>query len=175
MSLSHIDTLRILFPTFSYPYESRFLKYFQPQHSDEQNSHSHAITKSKSGIMRIDLAKIRLGKDIRTSIMIKNLPQFLSYDEISDSLGISNYINYMYIPTMSNCPSKILGFAFVNVIKPIYIIDIIEIMQSKKHSFPFILDKNPEVCYAKIQGKDALVQTFEKFNQHSSLTFNHTY
>ena len=166
MSYSPINTLRILFPTFSYPYESRFLKYFQPDHSTN-NTNPSTSARPKSGIMRIDLTKIILGKDIRTSIMIKNLPQFLTYDEISDSLGISNYINYMYIPTMSNCPNKILGFAFVNVIKPIYIINIIEIMQSKKHSFPFILDKNPEICYAKIQGKDALVQTFEKFNQHS--------
>jgi hypothetical protein len=169
MSYSPINTLRILFPTFSYPYESRFLKYFQSDHFTTNTNASVAVssTRPKSGIMRIDLTKIKLGKDIRTSIMIKNLPQFLTYDEISDSLGISSYINYMYIPTMSNCPNKILGFAFVNVIKPIYIINIIEIMQSKKHSFPFILDKNPEICYAKIQGKDALVQTFEKFNQHS--------
>jgi RNA recognition motif-containing protein len=169
MSYSPINTLRILFPAFSYPYESRFLKYFQSDHFTTNTNASAAVssTRPKSGIMRIDLTKIKLGKDIRTSIMIKNLPQFLTYDEISDSLGISSYINYMYIPTMSNCPNKILGFAFVNVIKPIYIINIIEIMQSKKHSFPFILDKNPEICYAKIQGKDALVQTFEKFNQHS--------
>lgn len=173
MSHLHINNiLRILFPSFSNPYESRFLKCF---HQDQPLHCSHPLPKPKSGIMRIDLTKIQLGKDNRTSIMIKNLPQFLSYHEISDSLGISHFINYMYVPTMSNCPDKILGFAFVNVIKPIYILEIIKILQSKKHSFPFILDKNPEICYAKIQGKDALVRTFEKFNQHPPMLFNSTH
>ena len=156
MSQSKTDILRLIFPKYSYPFQSRFIKDFQ-QSKPNTTSKNKRSKNNQSKFMKIDITKIHSGKDERTTVMIKNLPQFLSYENLSDTLGISEYINYIYTPTMTNCPGKILGFAFVNVIKPIYIIDVINILQKK---LSFNLNKTIEICYSKIQGKDALIKTF---------------
>lgn len=161
MSHPKIDILRLLFPNFSYPFQSRFLQDFQ-QESPKTTSKQKRVKKSKSKFMKLDISKIRTGNDNRTTLMIKNLPQFLSYENLSETLGISEYIDYIYIPTMNDCPEKILGFAFVNVIKPSYIIDVIDTIQKKES---VLLNKSLEICYSKIQGKDALEKSFGEFKK----------
>ena len=100
------------------------------------------------------------GKDKRTTIMIKNLPRYLKYENISSILLLENYINYLYIPIDSNS-GNILGFAFVNMKKYYNILDFLNFFEGKWK----ILNSNGsnkkyEICYSSVQGVKILKKTF---------------
>ena len=69
--------LKLLFCGFSYPQESRFIKIFNGNKSiPKLNSN-----KKKEKSLNIEPINIINGKDKRTSIIIKNLPNDISKDD----------------------------------------------------------------------------------------------
>ncbi|KAB8237861.1 putative meiosis protein MEI2 [Aspergillus alliaceus] len=116
----------------------------------------------------VDIERIRLGLDVRTTIMLRNIPNKIDQTmlkAIVDETSHGKYdFMYLRIDFANNCN---VGYAFINFEDPIDIIDVIR----KRASWPncFNSDKVAEVSYATIQGKDCLVQKF----RNSSVMLEH--
>lgn len=115
---------------------------------------------------KIDINNILNGKEKRTSIMIKNIPIKYSIDdfikEINIKMGfddINNYKTYdwIYLPISNNNNNKNLGYAFINFINPLCIIEFynkfigLKWKNNNGH-------KECQISYAKYQGKNELNQ-----------------
>lgn len=143
--------IRFLYPQYSFPMESRFTGFFNEDNTKKQ--------KKRAMLINIDLIKI--GKDKRTTVMIKNIPNGLNHKNLLEELEIVQFVNYFYIPYNDN-NTKILGFAFLNVKNYKYIIDIIDKITKHDNICTKGQNKHCEICYANIQGIRALIKTFGK-------------
>ncbi|KAH3143404.1 hypothetical protein KXW18_009398 [Aspergillus fumigatus] len=135
----------------------------------------------------VDIERIRLGLDVRTTIMLRNIPNKIDQTmlkAIVDETSHGKYdFMYLRIDFANNCN---VGYAFINFEDPIDIIDFVKTRAGrswyKTHlpSLPtyadhqsirncFNSDKVAEVSYATIQGKDCLIQKF----RNSSVMLEH--
>ena len=142
-----------LFPKFTQPKQSRFLKFFSSlSHNNNHNKQFNEYS--------ISIVKIENGEDKRTSVIIKNIPNTLNKENIKQILeGIGN-INYLYLP-FDKVMNRNLGFAFVNVVNYKNIIN----LYNRLKEFKFQNDefKNIiEINYSKVQGKNNLSKMFAK-------------
>lgn len=108
----------------------------------------------------VDIAKIESGLDVRTTLMIRNVPNRLNWEdfkEILDETSFGEYdFSYLRTDFGNNCN---VGYAFVNFTRPEYIIGFFH--QRVGHLWPKSnSDKILEVSYATIQGQDCLIQKF---------------
>ena len=142
-----------LFPKFSKPKESRFLNFF----STLSNKNKHYLHFNQYSI---SMEKIENGEDKRTSVIIKNLPNTLTKEDLKSILeGIGN-INYLYLP-FDKIMNKNLGLAYVNVVNYKNIINLYHRM--KDYKFESVkTGKSVEIYYSKVQGKSSLSKMFAK-------------
>ncbi|PYH66051.1 meiosis protein MEI2 [Aspergillus vadensis CBS 113365] len=117
----------------------------------------------------VDIERIRLGLDVRTTIMLRNIPNKIDQamlKAIVDETSHGKYdFMYLRIDFANNCN---VGYAFINFEDPIDIIDFINARAGRTWNC-FNSDKVAEVSYATIQGKDCLVQKF----RNSSVMLEH--
>ena len=117
----------------------------------------------------VDVERIRHGLDVRTTIMLRNIPNKIDQQmlkEIVDETSGGKYdFMYLRIDFANNCN---VGYAFINFEDPYYIIDFVEARAGFRWN-RFNSDKVAEVSYATIQGKDCLVQKF----RNSSVMLEH--
>ncbi|GMH15078.1 hypothetical protein Nepgr_016919 [Nepenthes gracilis] len=113
----------------------------------------------------LDLDRILRGEDNRTTLMIKNIPNkytskmlMAAIDEVHR--GTYDFV-YLPIDFKNKCN---IGYAFINMISPSYIIPLNETFNGKKWE-KFNSEKVASLAYARIQGKQALIAHF----QNSSL------
>ena len=110
----------------------------------------------------INLLDILQCKDLRTTLMIKNIPNkytIVSFlDEINEYFKNTYDIFYLPIDYINKCN---LGFAFINFVEPLHIILFYELYKGKKWK-KFNSEKICELLYAKLQGKKELISHFEK-------------
>ena len=110
----------------------------------------------------INLMDIIQCKDLRTTIMIKNIPNKYSIslflEEINDNFKNTYDIFYLPIDYINKCN---LGFAFINFVEPFHIILFYELYRGKKWK-KYNSDKVCELLYAKYQGRKELISHFEK-------------
>jgi len=145
--------LKFLFPKFSHPKESRFLKFF----SCISNKKRHF---KYSNQLSICLEKIKNGEDKRTSIIIKNIPTTITKEYIKKILeGIGN-INYFYLP-FDKIMNRNLGFAYINVVNYKSILNLYKRLTEYNFENHQLIEPI-EICYSKIQGKNGLSQMFSK-------------
>ena len=110
----------------------------------------------------INLMDILQCRDLRTTLMIKNIPN--KYTISSFLKEINNYfkntydIFYLPIDYINKCN---LGFAFINFVEPFHIILFYDLYYGKKWK-KFNSDKICELLYAKFQGRKELISHFEK-------------
>ena len=97
--------LIFIFPYFSQPKESRFIKTFEID-----NNYNNKTKKQGKKGMEIIPDKIISKVENRTSILLKNIPQSLTKESILNMIYIHNYIDYIYIPC--NEKNKILVLFF---------------------------------------------------------------
>ncbi len=142
-----------LFPKFTQPKQSRFLKFFSSlSHNHKDNIQFNHYS--------ISLEKIENGEDKRTSVIIKNIPNTLNKEKIKQILeGVGN-INYLYLP-FDKVMNRNLGFAFINVVNYKNIINLYH--RLKEYNFENDEYKNSiEINYSKVQGKNNLSNMFAK-------------
>ena len=136
---------------FQYPSESRFKEFFT-QHK----------AKKKRKTMKVNPKNVNLGLDKRTSIIIKNIPDYISDDQFrSIILNLNKNIDFFYVP--SNIKTrKNLRVAFVNVLESKQIVPIYMGLYKMKfvYNSPNI---EMEICYSKVQGKEQLMRRFFPF------------
>ncbi|PYH98926.1 putative meiosis protein MEI2 [Aspergillus ellipticus CBS 707.79] len=117
----------------------------------------------------VDIERIRLGLDVRTTIMLRNIPNKIDQTmlkAIVDETSHGKYdFMYLRIDFANNCN---VGYAFINFEDPIDIIDFVNARSGRTWNC-FNSDKVAEVSYATIQGKDCLVQKF----RNSSVMLEH--
>ena len=110
----------------------------------------------------INLIDILKGKDLRTTLMIKNIPNKYTIstflEEINGNFKDTYDIFYLPIDYINKCN---LGFAFINFVEPLHIIYFYELYTGKRWK-KFNSDKICELLYAKFQGKKELIAHFEK-------------
>lgn len=136
---------------FKYPSESRFKEFFS------QNK-----VKKRRKTMMVNPKNALLGLDKRTSIIIKNIPDYISDEQFKNIvLSFSKEINFFYIPTNVKT-RKNLRVAFVNVLEYKQIVPIY--MGLYKMKFVYISPNTEmEICYSKVQGKEQLFRRFFPF------------
>ncbi|KAE8339352.1 hypothetical protein BDV24DRAFT_152897 [Aspergillus arachidicola] len=111
----------------------------------------------------VDIERIRLGLDVRTTIMLRNIPNKIDQTmlkAIVDETSHGKYdFMYLRIDFANNCN---VGYAFINFE------DFVNVRAGRTWNC-FNSDKVAEVSYATIQGKDCLVQKF----RNSSVMLEH--
>ena len=117
----------------------------------------------------VDIERIRQGLDVRTTIMLRNIPNKIDQamlKEIVDETSQGKYdFMYLRIDFANNCN---VGYAFINFEDPYFITDFVKARAGHRWN-RFNSDKVAEVSYATIQGKDCLVQKF----RNSSVMLEH--
>ncbi|KFY64493.1 hypothetical protein V496_03221 [Pseudogymnoascus sp. VKM F-4515 (FW-2607)] len=108
----------------------------------------------------VDVNRIRQGLDVRTTIMLRNIPNKVDQKMLKGiidetSFGFYDFM-YLRIDFANNCN---VGYAFINFEDPWHIIDFVEARAGQRWN-RYNSDKVAEVSYATIQGKDCLVQKF---------------
>ncbi|KAI9891320.1 MAG: hypothetical protein M1814_002833 [Vezdaea aestivalis] len=108
----------------------------------------------------VDIDRILEGKDVRTTIMLRNIPNRLDQPMLKamiDQTSFGKYdFMYLRIDFANNCN---VGYAFINFEDPMYIVDFIKDRAGMRWNV-FNSDKVAEVSYATIQGSDCLVNKF---------------
>ncbi|KFY22567.1 hypothetical protein V491_02762 [Pseudogymnoascus sp. VKM F-3775] len=117
----------------------------------------------------VDVDRIRQGLDVRTTIMLRNIPNKIDQEMLKgiiDETSFGSYdFMYLRIDFANNCN---VGYAFINFEDPWHIIDFVEARAGQRWN-RYNSDKVAEVSYATIQGKDCLVQKF----RNSSVMLEH--
>lgn len=129
---------------------------------------------------RINIANIQSGNDYRTSIMVKNIPnkytQTMVLAEINQQFSGTYDFFYLPIDFQNHCN---IGYAFINFRDPLTIPHFFEVFNERRWS-QFNSKKICGVAYARIQGRETLIQRFEKSSimemekECRPVLFNHT-
>ncbi|KAK8848828.1 RNA recognition motif 2-domain-containing protein [Apiospora arundinis] len=118
-------------------------------HGNTSGQHNH-----------VDISRIREGIDVRTTIMLRNIPNKVDQamlKRIVDESSWGKYdFMYLRIDFANDCN---VGYAFINFVDPLDIIDFVRARGNQRWNC-FKSDKVAEISYATIQGKDCLVQKF---------------
>ena len=156
--------LKLLFSGFSFPKESRFIKLFSQESSESEENSSQKSKYNKS--LNIKSVNIESGRDKRTTIIIKNLPNDISKEELKNIIEPLGNINFIYIPLLIKNKNKLtnnLPCAYINVINYKSILKIIEKFGQMKRLSVSNTQKdfsNVEIFYSGTQGKNALINRF---------------
>ena len=140
------------------------------------NTNSNENNKDNS-IYCIKIEDIINGKDKRTSVRIMNVPIKFTADDLIKKIDLTmgfdekiNFRNYdlFYLPMSKNNP-KNLGYAFINFIHPLCIIDFYNKLTGLKWKNEH---KECQISYAKFQGKEELIEhLFETSGDEKKVSF----
>lgn len=124
-------------------------------------------TQSRDPKFDLDLDRIQSRDDDRTTLMIKNIPN--KYDQEMLLSAVNKYHNglydFFYLPIDFKNKCNV-GYAFINFIDPISIPEFYKEFNNKKWE-KFNSEKVCQIAYARIQGKESMVEHFK----NSSLLF----
>ena len=102
---------------------------------------------------KINLENIILGKDKRTTLMIRNIPNKYTLHNLVDEISLSFLGKYDYINLPIDYERKLnLGYAFINFVDPLHIVLFFDNYNHKKW-LKYRSDKKIELNYAEKQGK----------------------
>ncbi|KAL0353965.1 UNVERIFIED_CONTAM: protein MEI2-like 2 [Sesamum angustifolium] len=114
---------------------------------------------------QLDLDKIINGEDVRTTLMIKNIPNKYTSKMLLAAIDETHKGTYDFLYLPIDFKNKCnVGYAFINMVAPSHIITFYEAFNGKKWE-KFNSEKVASLAYARIQGKTALISHF----QNSSL------
>jgi len=104
--------------------------------------------------------------------MIKNIPNKYTQTMLLETFDReqANLYNFFYLPIdfKNQCN---MGYAFLNFIHPIYIVEFFRRYDSKKWEC-FNSDKICKIAYGRMQGKKDLENNFSNMNVNSTLSNN---
>ncbi|PNS15561.1 hypothetical protein CAC42_820 [Sphaceloma murrayae] len=108
----------------------------------------------------VDMYAIEQGLDVRTTVMLRNIPNRFGYHDVKYILDQSSrgHFDFLYV-RMDFANACNVGYAFVNFVRPELIVPFIKARVGKP--WPGIpTDKICAISYATIQGQDCLIQKF---------------
>ena len=110
----------------------------------------------------INIENIMKGLDNRTTVMIRHIPNRYTYQNLEEEINLicKDKYDFLYLPIDSenNCN---LGYAFINFINPLHIVQFYITFKSRKWLL-FNSLKECDLSFAKFQGKTELKSNFEK-------------
>jgi hypothetical protein len=155
------DILSLTYPQLCYKSNNKFDN-ASILSSTPSSLYSHPYKQDFNIKNTIILENIIRGIDKRTTLMIRHIPNKYTLKTITEEINqkFKNKYDVFYLPIdyNNNCN---LGFAFINFINPLHIVDFYETFRGKKWK-RFLSEKRCELAYAKIQGKHNLMIHFEK-------------
>lgn len=158
-SPSYVSTARETSTTVTKPPES-----FTPPKKGYK-SEGKSRTRDDKHQFALDISQVRSGEERRTTLMIKNIPNKYSQKMLLTAVDVNHKGRYDFFYLPIDFKNKCnVGYAFINFIKPIYILDFYEEFNNKKWE-RFNSEKVCEITFARIQGKNSLISHF----QNSSL------
>lgn len=102
---------------------------------------------------KINLDNIIIGKDKRTTLMLRNIPNKYTLNNIVDEIGCAFWGKYDCINLPIDYETKLnLGYAFINFTDPMHIIHFFSKFHMKKWS-RYKSEKKMDMTYADKQGK----------------------
>lgn len=118
-----------------------------------------------SGRFVLDIEKVFRGEDVRTALMIRNIPNKYNQKMLVAALEENHkgHFDFLYLPIDFKNKCNV-GYAFINFIEPRYIPGFYQEFHGKKW-YRFNSEKICCITYARIQGKGNLIAHF----QNSSL------
>ena len=144
-----------------FPYDNRS----REQHRMSKRGGGESFKSKKKSHFSLNLQNIAEGKDTKTTVMIRNIPnkytQKMLLAEVDTEL--QGKYNFFYLPIDFKNQCNV-GYAFINLTDPLWILKLNEKFNGKRWSH-FNSGKICEITYARIQGKEALVAHF----RHSTL------
>ena len=154
--------LKLLFSGYGSPKESRFVKYFNSNKIEQKKNPTKRSQKS----LNIEPEDIINGKDKRTTIILKNLPNDICKEDLKSVIEPLGNINFIYIPLLIKNKNNLnLPCAYVNVINYKTILKIVDKFKEIKDSKKLYNDKNllnVDIFYSGTQGKHALINRFSQ-------------
>ncbi|KAK3137795.1 hypothetical protein QOZ80_5BG0457330 [Eleusine coracana subsp. coracana] len=113
----------------------------------------------------LDIDRIAKGEDLRTTLMIKNIPNKYNCKLLLAVIDENHRGTYDFIYLPIDFKNKCnVGYAFINMTDPQHIIPFYKTFNGKKWE-KFNSEKVASLAYARIQGRSALISHF----QNSSL------
>lgn len=109
---------------------------------------------------KVDYDRITRGLDMRTTIMIKNIPNKFTQQMLQEYIDATNSKTYDFLYLRIDFRNRCnVGYAFVNFIDPISIVTFGQARVGTKWN-RFHSDKICDISYANIQGKECLIEKF---------------
>jgi RNA recognition motif-containing protein len=132
--------------------------------SETRKHRSYSIEEDRSKFSLV-VNKVRSGEDMRTTLMIKNIPNKYNQKMLLSAVDERHKGTYDFFYLPIDFKNKCnVGYAFINFLQPEYIIPFYEEFNNKKWE-KFNSEKVCDLTYARIQGKISLIAHF----QNSSL------
>jgi hypothetical protein len=115
---------------------------------------------SENNKYEIDLDRIANGHDLRTTCMIKNIPNKYTQQMLIEFLNDTHKGRYDFIYLRMDFKNKCnVGYAFINFVSPLDILSFANRMLGRRWP-KFNSEKVCALAYARIQGKSALIDKF---------------
>lgn len=143
-------------------------KNFSPNHGSNQNDYDKfRDSEDYSEMFDLNITKILSKDDLRTTLMIKNIPNKYNQDMLLKAVNKNHdgLFDFLYLPIDFKNKCNV-GYAFINFRDPLSIPSFYEEFNNKKWK-KFNSEKVCQISYARIQGKYAMVEHFK----NSSLLF----
>jgi len=137
---------------------------YMQQRSDSWNGpcYSHNNSPRRSPIpspQAVEVWKIANGQDVRTTVMLRNIPNRMDCWQLKEILDVTSYGHYDFSYLRIDFEKGTnVGYAFVNFADPMNIIPFVEHWSGQRWQA-----NNPrlvELSYATVQGYDCLVEKF---------------
>jgi hypothetical protein len=115
----------------------------------------------RDGLNRVDRDRIQQGMDVRTTIMLRNIPNkmdWLALKTLLEKVCGGSY-DFIYLRIDFDTASNV-GYAFINFTNTDGLIGMINFVESNPSWGAYRSSKRAEISYATIQGKEALIQKF---------------
>ncbi|KDR75806.1 hypothetical protein GALMADRAFT_226457 [Galerina marginata CBS 339.88] len=128
---------------------------------DPSNSAANAAASGQHERNQLNLARIEEGVDTRTTVMIKNIPNKMSDEDLTLYIGkvCPRRIDFLYL-RMDFKNGCNVGYAFVNFINVEDLLHFAKERLGAKWNM-FSSEKVLQMSYANYQGKEALIEKFK--------------
>ena len=121
------------------------------KNTKNNNTNNNKINEKQK--QKIDIIEIISGKDKRTTLMLRNIPNKYKLDDLVKEIDKSFWGKYDYINLPIDYERKLnLGYAFINFVDPLHIILFYETYHNKRW-MRYKSDKKMDMAYADKQGK----------------------
>lgn len=138
------------------------MREYQNHQKLKKNYSDHSSLNMDSVYYEIDIEKIKNAEDLRTCVMVRNIPNKYTQNAFISEVN-KNHVgqyDFVYLP-IDFANDANIGYAFINFVHPLFILDFF----TEFHGSKWQRYKSPKICeikYGRISGLQALKEHFAK-------------